>query len=208
MKKLHLRTRLLRALTDATKILPSDISDWSRAMLLEAPEVSGAVEFASWISGTFTTTCRMLVSRTFRPPTATRPLEVTLSAIYLGGFASFVTARLSREVLTSAIPLLWGHAWISACRCFALALASFSVAIATWFCRSYGRRLAIAYAVVQIVAVLAMDVQTQNVLVILLKLSIDAAIIVVMCRPRVKTAFQCHSNDSGPDRPVPLSQSS
>ena len=149
----------------------------------------------------------MLVSDMFRLTMATRPLELTLSAFYLGGFASFVAVRVSFEILTFRIPLLWGHAWISACWCLAMALVSFSVAIATWFRRSYGRRLAIAYAVVQIVAVVAMDGQTQNALTIFLKLSVDTAIIAVMCSRRVKTAFRSHSNDSGPDRPARLSQS-
>jgi len=207
MKKLGLRTRLLRTLTTATRLLPSDISDWTKAMLLEADDVSGTGEFVSWISGTFTTACRMLVSNTFRQPTAARPLELTLSALYLGGFASFVAVRVSFEILTFRIPSLWGHAWISACWCLALALASFSVAIATWFRRSYGRRLAIAYAAVQIVAVIAMDGRTQNALAILLKLSTPTAIIAAMCSPRVKTAFRNRSNDSGPDLPAPLSQS-
>lgn len=207
MKKLSLRTRLLRTLTAATRILPSDISDWSQAMLLEADEVSGTGEFVSWISGTFTTVCRMLISHRFRLTTAARPLELTLSAFYLGGFASFVAARVSFEILTFRIPLLWGHAWMSACWCLALALASFSVAIAIWFRRSYGQRLAIAYAVVQVVTVIAMDGETRKAIVILLKLSIDTAIIAVMCSPRVRTAFRNHSNDSGADRPAPLSQS-
>jgi uncharacterized membrane protein YccC len=136
-----------------------------------------------------------------------RPLEVTFSAFYLGGFASFVVARLSFEILTFGIPLLWGHAWLSVCRCLALALVSFSIALATWSCRSYGRGLAIAFAIAHFVVVLAVDAQTQNPLLVLVKLCIDAAIIVVMSSPRVKAAFRSDANDSDPERPVPLSQS-
>ena len=44
-----------------------------------------------------------------------------------------------------------------------------------WFRRSYGQRLAIAYAVVQVVTVIAMDGETRKAIVILLKLSIDTA---------------------------------
>src|SRR3984957_14628484 len=133
MKKLGLRTRLLRTLTTATRLLPSDISDWTKAMLLEADDVSGTGEFVSWISGTFTTASRMLVTNTFRQPTAARPLELALSALYLGGFASFVAVRVSFEILTFRIPSLWGHAWISACWWLAFALAPFFSFIPTWY---------------------------------------------------------------------------
>ena len=53
-------------------------------MLSEADQISGAGEFVSWISGALATMCRMLVGRAFQPTKATRPLEVTFSAFYLG----------------------------------------------------------------------------------------------------------------------------
>ncbi len=190
MQRQRIQFTVVHALSAVLGKLPSELSEWTEAMLLEADETRGIGEFLSWISGVLTTTFRMLVGYAFHAGWANRPLLATCSALYFGGLASFVFVRLMLELATANIPLLWGSMWMSAARCVALAVVCLAAAIGIWCRRNYARYLAIGVAAAQLLATLVTISPQEDAPLTFVKLCTDLAIIVMMTHRSVRTAFR------------------
>jgi hypothetical protein len=154
-------------------------------MLSEAGEVHGAFERVSWVAGVLTTTGRLLVSHALRPAGPRRPIAATCAALYFGLFSSFVAARLSLELATGHVPLLFGSPRVSVIRCLGLCLVSFAVTLAIWLRRRIGRPMAIAFAGIQLVTLVAVHDLTQP-LSTAFRLAAAALVIVLMCSRGVR----------------------
>jgi hypothetical protein len=204
VKKSSLRVTLAHALVSTTKILPFDISEWVQAMLSEADQAHGAGEFVSWIYGMLTTVCRLLFIRTLRSVAATRPLAAICSALYFGAFSAFVITHLSFEIGSSQIPLLWGHAWTSVCRCIGLALAAIATALALYLRRNFGRHMATVFAGIQIAMMIAGEHFGETVLLNSLGLLANVAIILLVNSRCMKAVHGGLPRDSDPDPEYPI----
>lgn len=180
---------VVRSLSSVCGKLPSEIAEWTRAMLFEATETDNAGDFVLWIVGVLITIFRMLVTYALHT-VAARPLVATCCAFYFGCLAVFVFFRLMLETLSAKIPLLWGSMWLSAGRCAALTVGCLVVAIGIWYRRNSARYLAIGVAAVQLLTTISTINPGENTTLDFVKLSIDVAIIVLMGQRKLRTAFR------------------
>jgi hypothetical protein len=197
MEQQRIQITVVRSLSPFLGKLPSEISQWAQAMLLEASETDSMGEFVMWLFGMLTTTVRLLVSYALDIGRLSRSLAVTCSAFYFGCLASFVLCRLIVEILSAKVPLLWGSMWISAGRCAVLTATCLAAAVGIWCRRDSARYLAIGVAGAQLLATVS-TTDLREVLTFV-KLCADIAIIVMMTQLKLRTGFRTPPLESNQD---------
>lgn len=180
--------------------LGADVSDWFRAMRAETECIDSSTGRLLWNFGIGVALLRCAVRKIINA-NSRRPLEVHATAFYLFAFSAYVLIHLVTEISNSGIHESWYEAWFPVLVCFWLAIIPSIIATGTWLCDDFARRLAIAFAIVEL-GMVSFVVHSYGVNDFrLLKFFCSVAVLAAMLSPRVKAACGSRPQNS-PSHPL------
>jgi hypothetical protein len=121
-----------------------------------------------------------------------RPLDVTLIAIYFAGFSSLLVGLIVYQVLAHRIHMPWQDKIVVLPFTLLIAIIPATIALGLWVMDNAARLAAIILAVIHArteVALLSHRLIPSRAFTAF-RIALDAAIIICLCRPGVRKAFQ------------------
>jgi hypothetical protein len=121
-----------------------------------------------------------------------RPLDVTLIAIYFAGFSSLLVGLIVYQVLAHHIHMPWQDKIVVLPFTLLIAIIPATIALGLWVMDNAARLAAIILAVIHArteVALLSHRLIPSRAFTAF-RIALDAAIIICLCRPGVRKAFQ------------------
>lgn len=184
----HKSRALLSSLLDRlANALGADTANWFRAMRTEAKSIDSSTDRLLWNIGIGVAILRCTI-RKIATENSRRPFEVHATATYLVGFSVYVVAHLVIQILNSGIRESWYEAWFPVLVCFWIAVIPAIIAAGVWLYDDFARKLAIAFATLEL-GMVSWFVHSYGVNdVRLVKFFCSIAVLAAMLSPRVRTA--------------------
>lgn len=132
-----------------------------------------------------------------------RPLDVTLSSTYFALFSLALLGVLVWQLASHAINARWSEAAIPLAFAFVIALIPGAIALGLWVLDSAARVIAIVFAALHALTCVALLSNPGHSHVLpAMRLLLDAAVVVCLCRPAVRQAFKWQTIEVSLRRPT------